>query len=171
MSIKIYEAYRMDICSMTEFLKFCKEIQKQAEAIRLEMLQAMCKEAKKPYHEVFMEWQKRSWETKRTQKRDPFFDFSFEMAWFPIEDHILLILYCEHTELKKTISENSKIKFFGFWNNTDPDENCSDEEWKERERLWNKALLDASGIPSKEGFHFDILGYDLPIPKEIGGGR
>lgn len=31
-------------------------------------------------------------------------------------------------------------KFYGYWNNVDPDEECSEEEWEQREKHWDEAV-------------------------------
>jgi len=47
---------------------------------------------------------------------------------------------------------HQKMKFYGYWNNVDPDELCSDEEWKEREEFFD-TLFDG------EFSHFGSLGF------------
>lgn len=36
----------------------------------------------------------------------------------------------------------SRAKSYSYWNNTDPDENVSDDEWEQRGKLWDKIALD-----------------------------
>jgi hypothetical protein len=57
----------------------------------------------------------------------------------------------KHRPLQKFITEHSKVKFYGYWNNVDPDENCSDEEWEERELFWD--FLD---VPSECGLVWEL---------------
>lgn len=42
------------------------------------------------------------------------------------------------------------IEEYGYWNNTDPPEGVTDEEWAQREQDWNQALP-GPGIPSRCG--------------------
>ena len=39
--------------------------------------------------------------------------------------------------LGKHLSKKKYIKDFAYWDNTDPDEEVSEEEWEERERVWD----------------------------------
>ena len=39
--------------------------------------------------------------------------------------------------LGKYLSKKKYIKDFAYWDNTDPDEEVSEEEWEERERVWD----------------------------------
>ena len=45
---------------------------------------------------------------------------------------------------------------FHYQNQTDEPEDVTDEQWKERERVWDK-LLPGSGNPSEHGFSFDLI--------------
>ena len=47
--------------------------------------------------------------------------------FFNLNDHI-------YVETKKEIK--NKLKYFGWWDNTDPDEDCTEEEWHERENFY-----------------------------------
>lgn len=54
---------------------------------------------------------------------------------------------------------NPKMKFYGYWNNSDPDEDCSEEEWNEREEFF-ETLFDG------EFFHFGSLGFAYELSNQ-----
>ena len=69
----------------------------------------------------------------------------FEVLAFPIKDEqvILGMTFTNNRELKKIWNEGEWYdgdftSFFGYWDNTDPDEDCTEREWGERHRLWWK---------------------------------
>lgn len=88
---------------------------------------------------------------EKTKRRDPECDFHFEICIIPIKDKVLILPYTEQIELMNLIKNQKYIKSYGYWNNTDPDDEVSDEEWEQREEDWNDALP-GIGIPSENGF-------------------
>jgi len=54
---------------------------------------------------------------------------------YPFEGKIYIVPFMDH-KWNKLTERSDKFKFFGYWNNTDPDEGCTEEEWNERERVW-----------------------------------
>jgi hypothetical protein len=72
-------------------------------------------------------------------QREPDWDYDVDIRFYPVKGCIPLIIQTEHNELRKAVCEAyHHIKYYGYWDNTDPDENCSVQEWKERERMWNR---------------------------------
>jgi hypothetical protein len=88
---------------------------------------------------------------EKTKRRDPECDFHFEICIIPIKDKVLILPYTEQIELMNLIKNQKYIKSYGYWNNTDPDDEVSDEEWEQREEDWNAALT-GIGIPVENGF-------------------
>lgn len=88
---------------------------------------------------------------KKTLRRDPEYDFSFEICIIPIKGKILLLPYTEKKELLNLLERQKYLKPYGYWNNTDPDKSVSQKEWNQREKDWN-AALPGIGIPADNGF-------------------
>ncbi len=164
MSIKIYYGYKMPIMNLIELLEWCENIRIEAEKVRLYLIKELYGDDE-DYYKKWSDLQRMAWEVEKKGERNPSVDFSFGLSLFPVEDYILIIVFCEHDKLRDLIHDNSKVDFFGYWTNTDHDE--TEEEWDERKRLWNKVILDKSGIPNNDGFSFFILNYNLPIPKKF----
>jgi len=98
--------------------------------------------------------------------RNPYYDFDVNFTIFPVEDQILITLYCEEGMNKEVVEAwkaTEGIEYFGYWNNVDPDEDCSDEEWEERKRLWEIALGE-SGTPAVEGYSTEVMGLYGLLP-------
>jgi hypothetical protein len=100
---------------------------------------------------VIDEIEQRENRIKKTGERDPLHDYSFEVEIIPIKNKILLMPFTERRELIKLLSRQKYLKFYGYWNNTDPDENCTEKEWEQRHKDWDEALP-WIGIPAQNGF-------------------
>lgn len=90
-------------------------------------------------------------EIEKTKRRNPEYDFYCEMTFIPIRNKILAMPFCERKSFSKIINGQAWLKEYGYWNNTDPDENCTPAEWRQRERDWTKALP-GIGIFAQNGF-------------------
>lgn len=64
------------------------------------------------------------------------------------------------------LSKSYGVEYFGYWNNVDQDEDCTEEQWKERESLWDEALKENS-IPAISGFSKTILNHYIPFADGI----
>ena len=68
-------------------------------------------------------------------------------VFFMLEDKVLAIPYMENPN---AFIFHDKVDFYGYWNNTDQDEDCTDEEWVQRRDDWDAALTGA-GVPVECG--------------------
>lgn len=41
-------------------------------------------------------------------------------------------------DTERAFKNNPKVKFYGYWDNVDPDESCPEEEWNERKEFYDK---------------------------------
>lgn len=84
-------------------------------------------------------------------------DFSCRVTVFPLRDQVLGIYFCECRELSAMFLNNPKIEDFHYQNCTDRPEDVSAKDWRQRERLWDKALCRGGlGVPALSGFTMDI---------------
>ena len=94
------------------------------------------------------------------------------LSIIPIHDSILILAYgtCEEvmdfilhspgTDETHNLIKKYNLEYYGYWNNTDPDDSVSEEDWDKREKDWEEAL--PSGVPAVHGFSVEIGGsYDL----------
>lgn len=66
---------------------------------------------------------------------------------------ILALLYAG-SKMEEVFTSMPEVEYFGYWNNTDPDENCTELEWEEREEVWERVLGDDA--PVRRGISFDL---------------
>lgn len=108
------------------------------------------------------------------QIRDPFVDYDCSLVLFPHKNRIYGIIYTEQKKIRELWSNKKFVKGYGYWNNTDPEDNVTDKEWKERGEIWDKILSDDNGlhgIPSMNGYTVECTGkfytYDIQNLDEI----
>jgi hypothetical protein len=82
-------------------------------------------------------------------------DFDVNMVVLPIEDKTLCMPYAHNDVLYDLLTKRPEISEYAYWNNVDPPENISDEEWEQRKNDWDEALPGA-GVPKDNGMvlHF-----------------
>ena len=85
-----------------------------------------------------------------------------EIAIFPLEDKILTTFYGTR-ETEALWNEVTGVDPYGYWDNTDADEDATEEEWNQRRRDWEEVLVgdDMSGIPALDGFGFQFTSDNL----------
>lgn len=91
--------------------------------------------------------------------RDPL-NTSASIMVYPFEKGIYLLPFINHfyDVLENHESLSGKTNHFGYWDNTDPDPECSEDEWDERSRIWHNIL---GSDPAKDyGFVFEIYDVD-----------
>lgn len=108
------------------------------------------------YTAAYRKAQERYDEIQRTQYRDPDVDFDCNACFIPLEDKILALFYTEQKELETLWKACSEVRYYGYWNNSMPDEDASNEEWEQRERDWEEALPGV-GIPMENGICADFV--------------
>lgn len=60
-----------------------------------------------------------------------------EIGFFFFEGKVYGSTFLDNYGIRKILIEKGYIKDFAYWDNTDPDETVSDEEWNERQRVWD----------------------------------
>lgn len=97
---------------------------------------------------------------QKTGQRNCMYDFDASWSFIPLEDYTLILAYIEHPELIKIWDQHKQIEYYGYWDNTDPDEDVSENEWLQRGKDWD-TLGDEP--PVCVGFSFNIYGkYNMP---------
>jgi hypothetical protein len=104
---------------------------------------------------------------KATQMRDPLYDLDANMTVFPLADTILMIIFCEQKEYRDAIEAMPEVTPYPYWNNEDRPDDLSDNEWEQREGVWESALP-GIGIPSMCGLILQCTsGIMSPSGKQI----
>jgi len=92
----------------------------------------------------------------KTDIRNPQYDFSIRIAFIPLENKILSLFYSEYNAFEKHWLKFDEVEYYGYWNNTDRDEDCTEEEWNQRYLDWEKALPGIGYVP-EHAVYFDHL--------------
>lgn len=100
-------------------------------------------------------WHKMRYDLKKTGLRNHAVDTDFQIVVFPHQDSFLGIAYTESEKWFDQWLSMPGVSEYGYWNNTDPPNNVSDEEWEVRGMVWDE-VLGSLGIPSMVGFTIDI---------------
>jgi len=96
-------------------------------------------------------------EIMKTGRRNPTCDFSCEVCFIPFEDYILALLYKDQKTYRAIWKLQPEVKSYGYWNNADPPDDVTNEEWEERKQRWDMAL-DEFSVPGVAGFTIQCLG-------------
>lgn len=103
---------------------------------------------------------------QKTKERNPSYDFHCELEIIPIKNKIMVMVFCEQPRIIEIIARQKYLKYYGYWNNTDPDERCSEKEWNQRKKDWNEALP-GIGIPSENGFNVQLHAPYFLLPEDF----
>lgn len=125
------------LCLLTEkeFIDKCIKKENQTDRAASE-LYSYYRPLLHQYYEAYERYQ----EVQRTNHRDPQVDLDANVVYIPLEDKTLAMFYGEQDAIKKLWEQEEQVAYYGYWNNTDPDEDCSDEEWEQRKNDWEVAL-------------------------------
>lgn len=83
--------------------------------------------------------------------KDPDVDFQCEVTIHPIDDDTILgISFTERPDIRNLLLEQDFIEEFCYWDNTDILDGVSEEDWKIRGDLWEKAL--GNNSPAMAGY-------------------
>lgn len=108
-------------------------------------------------------------EVSRTMRRDPAYDFSFDVKVAPILDKILLNVFTDRKEFMEIWKRLPEVEFYGYWDNVEPQEDVSPEEWDQRKEDWDKAYgkSEISRGFVLELFYKDQVYYDFDSNEQL----
>lgn len=91
----------------------------------------------------------------RANKRG-MYDYEMSLSFLPGNDKLLGIPFGLRREYQSLLESLPGYQSYGYWNNTDPDDTVSEEEWDARGEEWN-AALGRRAIPSLAGITAEII--------------
>lgn len=84
-------------------------------------------------------------------------DFTFSMSIMIDGDYLLLMPFSQYdSDYLAALDSIEGVEEYGYWNNTDPLDTVTDEEWQERGEAWDR-VLPGAGIPLENGFTFELF--------------
>lgn len=88
--------------------------------------------------------------------------FKYFVAVIPKKDYCLLILFTGNGFIVDKFYNRPEIQYFGYWDNTDPLSDVSNEEWEYRRKEWSCLSY---GVPiCKEALIFELFtSYEFPF--------
>lgn len=176
MSIKLYNGYRMPRLSMEDLLLLLQNFREKSLVTISKFYQArvlteavlihddyhyrgkysshvLSEECVYPYQEGISLVQDKSSEILQSNQRDPHNDFQLSIVFIPHGSYMYSIVYSEN--FTKLWENQEGVEYYPYWNNTDPPENLSWDEWKEREREWGEVLKEWQA-PGKVGLSYEV---------------
>lgn len=110
-------------------------------------------------------------EIKKTRRRDPLYDFNFEVTVFPLTTKKALGMYfCDRREFTALIKSQPWFIDYHYQNSTDRPDEISAKEWRKRSADWDRTL-GSMGIPAQCGFTLDLgvpyLPYEIVRPPDL----
>lgn len=164
MSTTIYNGFIIRMATLQKVRRMVFEIRPywEREATKLLDNYIAVRRGKNSEH-PFFDWLADRKRVRATMERDPFVDTDFTVTVFPDGRDLLGIVFSEHQAWIRKWFEVADVDDYAYWNNTDPPDNVSAVEWRQRERRWLK-VLPRPGVPAMCGFTIDISSPHGPMP-------
>ena len=123
-----------------------------------------------PLISAITEFEERERKVRETNRRDPLVDMEFNVCILPTKDQTYGIVYTEQNDLLEMWLEQKEIVWYPYWDNTDPMEGISWEDWEERGKEWDQALEEGYGIPSQNGMTIEFIhrySFGMPTADDV----
>ncbi len=108
----------------------------------------------------------RQLEIRKTNQRDPEYDYDCELVLIPVKSYMLGIYYTERREHIQILEAMPGYEEYGYWNNTDKPECISNSQWDTRRKNWDIALP-GIGVPAHSGFIIQCDPSDWCISQSV----
>lgn len=90
---------------------------------------------------------------------------NYDVAIGHVDGYTLGMFFFDDRQSEQIILNHPAVTYFGYWDNTDPDDNTNEREWELRKELWGK-LFEDSGYPSEVMFVQRILNNQYIMPED-----
>jgi hypothetical protein len=155
MSITIYNGYLFE-GDIKEFRKKCIKLLPIVKEYKKKFIDEWMKNYNMKTKEAFHEYR------NQIKFLEDEMGLSFELTVYPIKNKLLVQVFEAGMYDRKFVQEIIKgldLKFYGYWNNVDMDD-CSLEEWEQREEDWTEVLQldndESDGRPCYLGFTISL---------------
>lgn len=167
MSAKIYQGFQVATDSCAQLLQIVENFRPwvldQGQALLDRFAEAMLKDnPEKTQLDVWNAWLELRHETLNEGLRLPALDTDFELVFFPDGDRFLGIAFVDHRTWFEEWLKQPGVSEYGYWDNTDPLEDVSPQEWAQRGESWERVL--GYRIPSMVGFTISVADPNGPKP-------
>ena len=76
-------------------------------------------------------------EAQSKGERDPEFDYSCHVRYYPSTNKILMLVSAEKRFYYYSLRDMPEVSKYGYWDSTDKDEEVSDSEWEQSRKDWD----------------------------------
>lgn len=164
MSTKIHEGYRL--APGTDIWEFTERLRAQGNELRnkldMEAIETFAQAAENergefPSREARLMAGYHGWaDLMRTLGESRISDphqLSVTFIRDPKNGRILARLYAG-SKMEEVFTKQPEVEYFGYWDNSDPDEDCTEDEWRERKDSWERSVK--MEAPIRHGISFDL---------------
>ena len=160
MSTKIYYAFRWK-ADMPALLKFLNELRAAYITEATELVKLLYPgiqeniEEKSPFPEYDLE---RYLFKQINLSHNDLGNIDASVCVYFFEDKIITHLFGIDRPFKslyKMFVDNPNFQYYGYWNNSDREEEVSEEEWDERARIYD-SIFEENGIPNQVGLVYEL---------------
>jgi|AntRauTorcE11897_2_1112592.scaffolds.fasta_scaffold00078_73 hypothetical protein len=106
--------------------------------------------------------------SKRHVRLPPDEASDYSVAIGIVDGYTLAMFFFDDRTSEKIFLDHPQVQYFGYWNNADPDENVTEQEWSLRKDLWNR-MFDhntRSSFPSEAMFVQRIMSNRYIMPED-----
>lgn len=157
MSTKVYTGFRVETTDLVAIRALVEEVRPLVRQQAQNLLDAYMARGKR-----FTDWLDERRDTVNKGFRNPLVDTQFDLLFIPLDGYSIGICYTEHHEWFETWLAREGVRSWAYWNNTDPDEDVSDEEWSARKRDWDSLGFH---VPAMAGFTISVTNPMGPMPE------
>lgn len=166
MGDRIYQGFRVATDSFAEALRMVEAfrpwVKQQSEKQLDTFMATVMKEAGVDSVSAFDMWQDRRNRIRREQCRIPVVDTDFNVVLVPCAGFLLGRVYTEQRLWLAEWYKQPGIEEFSYWDNMEPPEGVSDEDWAARGTAWEVITDDPM---SMQGFSIELVSPTGPMPK------
>lgn len=165
MSTKIYTGFRIETTDLAEIRAMVDKVRPDIVLRAQGLLDDFMKHIQtKEKGKQFSVWLDMRRATVDKGLRNPLVDTQFDLLFIPLPGYCIGICYTEHSEWFDFWLAIPGVRDWSYWNNTDPDENVSAEEWASRKKDWDSLGFH---VPAMEGFTISVMDPMGPFPKDF----
>lgn len=167
MSIKVYNGFRVrsdSLCLLNSIMDDLRPlVAARAELLMQDTMRNLTAAALTPDADIILMWMNMREQSRIKRIRLPQVDTDFTVTCFsdPVKRYTYGIVFCEHAEWISLFMEHPLVEEYSYWNNTDPMEGVSSEDWLQRGLDWEPFVDEA---PVVKGFTFELVHPDGPNP-------
>jgi hypothetical protein len=190
-STKLYTGYRLPKMSLEQLQQFCLQIAKNTQDLAVNLYTTEIAERatrfidyaathngrvlpskqgdlkRGSYSRAWLEITDERCESERSGTRSSV-DYGLEVCLIPGQEFVYAVLYGEDRMRAPWIAAQG-VEFYPYWDNTDPLEGMTYEQWQDRRQEWGQ-VLGKDWTPGKVGFTFTLSSNDwlgIPTIREI----